>query len=42
MCEKVNKCVEKTFKCVEKISKPAEFDFNFAKTVLKPVEIKLK
>ena len=42
MCEKVNKCVEKTFKCVEKIPKPAEFAFNFAKTVLKTAEIKLK
>ena len=34
MCEKVNKCVEKTFKCVEKFPKPAEFAFNLAKTVL--------
>ena len=42
MCEKVNKCVEKTFKCVKKTSKPTEFAFNFAKTVLKPAEIKLK
>ena len=26
----------------KKTSKPAEFAFNFAKTVLKPAEIKLK